>query len=332
LWLNITVETTKTMLIIRCILGTVGGWFLGLLLFIPGCLAATIVTQDVRRGETIANNISVWVASLGAVIGFIIPIVSAQRAAKEATKRREAEAAAQAAEEQRQREAERERQRQYLTSLVDLGSRSFALFEDMPTHLLTTEELLDQAESNFVEEAFAPFWDSVERAAMQLGHFDDCVRTITANAERHTDVAKDYEGTPPPFPIILDSVTGMAVATTTADRMKAIVRKAQRNFQFAMIFEQRKTNQLLVAGFTNLAQALDGMGSRIESSIDDLGGRISEMSSTLDKSFQSVGSNLKDTLKTMHTSIEKDAAHRAERHERALTMLDNIQRRRKPIL
>jgi hypothetical protein len=49
-------------------------------------------------------------------------------------------------------------------------------------------------------------------------------------------------------------------------------------------------------------------------------------------SFQTIGSNLKDTFTTMHTSTQKDAADRAERHERALTMLDNIQRRRKPIL
>lgn len=320
------------MLIIRCIIGAVGGlivgFVLGLILFIPGCVVAGIATQDQRRAEAIASNISGSVAFLGAVIGFIIPIVIAREAAKEATKQREAEAAAKAAEEQRQREAERERQRQYFTSLVDLGSNSFALFEAMPTHLMTTEELLDQAESDFEEGALAPFWDSVERAAMLLGRFDDSVRTITTNAERHTDVAKNYEGTPPPFPIILDSVTGMAAANTTTDRMKAIVRKAQRNFQFATIFEQRKTNQLLVAGFTNLAQALDGMGRRIESSIDDLGGRISEMSSTLGGSLQKLGSTLDDT----HATLQKDAADRAERHKQALTMLDNIQRRRKPLL
>ncbi len=265
-----------------------------------------------------------WGWGAGIVWGAIVGCWSFYSRLQTDRARQEARAA-KAAEEQRQREAERERQRQYFKSMVDLGSGSFALFEAMPSHLMSTEELLDQAESDFKEGAFAPFWDSVERATMQLGRLDDSVRTITANAERHTDVAKRYEGTPPPFPIILDSVTGMAAASTTTDRMRAIVRKAQSNFQFATIFEQRKTNQLLVAGFTNLAQALDGMGRRIESSIEDLGGRISEMSSTLDVSLQNLGSNLKDT-------IQKDAAERAGRHERALTMLDNIQRRRKPVL
>ena len=57
------------------------------------------------------------------------------------------------------------------------------------------------------------------------------------------------------------------VATATAERMQAIVRKAQRNFQFATIYEQRKTNQILVAGFTTLAQALNQMTGQITASI-----------------------------------------------------------------
>ena len=239
-------------------------------------------------------------------------------------------------------------QQHYHTTLVDLASDAFALFESMPKHLMSTEELLDQAESDFEEGAFAPFWDSVESAAMQLGRFDDNVRTITIKADSHTQYAKSYEAIPPPFPIILDTVNGMAAAKNTNDRMRAIVRKAQCNFQFATIFEQRKTNQLLVAGFTNLAQALDGMGRRIESSINYLGRQISQMSSTLDESLQNLGSNLNETLTTLHkhsmetvgrmannvegihSSIQKDAGDRAERHKQALAMLDNIQRRRRP--
>lgn len=306
-----------------------------------------------------------WPVLLGiSFVWFVVYIAIKQ---KKATKERQAEAEKRQAEADaaRQRnEAARERQRQeelnrinlrksqqlgLYTSLLNLTSDSFALFEVLPSHLMTTEELLDQADADFEEGAFAPFWDSVEQAAMQLGRFDDGVRTITTNAQRHSAVAKSYEGTPPPFPIVLDSVTGMAAAKATNDRMRAIVRKAQCSFQFATIFEQRKTNQLIVAGFTNLAQALDGMGSRIESSIDDLGGQISQMSSTIDESLQSLGSGLNQTLTTLHEStmeasermaskvdglhmsFQKDSGDRAKRHQKTLEMLDNIQRRRRPL-
>lgn len=284
-----------------------------------------------------------WPVTLG-ILGVWL-IVHLYRKEMAASRVRREDAERQAQQELDRINKRKNQQRQFYTSLIDLGSGSFALFESMPNHLFTAEELLDQAEVDFKEGAFAPFWDSVEKAAMQLGRFDDSVRTITTNAERHTDVAKRYEGPPPPFPIVLDSVTGMAAAKTTNDRMRAIVRRAQRNFQFATIFEQRKTNQLLVAGFTNLAQALDGMGRRIESSIDGLGEQISEMSSTLDASLQNLGSNLNSTLTTLHesstealsshfeglqTSMQKHNDNQAERHKQTLEMLDNIQRRRRP--
>lgn len=107
-----------------------------------------------------------------------------------------------------------------------------------------------------------------------------------------------------------------------------------------MIYEQRKTNQLLVAGVTNLAQALDGMGYRIASSIDGLGGQISAMSSVMQESLSALGEQIQtgsqqlvESLDALHTTTKQSAADTRgikERHDRALEMLDNIQRRRIP--
>jgi len=142
----------------------------------------------------------------------------------------------------------------------------------MPGQLVEGEEALNQAEADFAEGAFAPFWDSIEKVAGSLGRFDEAVRQISSDSIQYSTLAKTFEGKPPKFPVARQSASKLTVGTATAERMKAIVRKAQRNFQFATIYEHRKTNKILVAGFTNLAQALDQMTSRITSSIDDLGG------------------------------------------------------------
>ena len=296
-----------------------------------------------------------------------VSLVMEARARKKADKAYEKRLAAERQEaERRQSEAERERCRQIeLTkinnhkaqqlqchlSLNELAVGSFDLFEAMPKHLIAAESHLDQAESDFEEGAFAPFWDSIESAARELGCFHGSIQTIACNAIRHRDLSMSYEGNTPSFPINLDSVTGMTIAKTTSDRLRSIVRRAQCNFQFATIFEQRKTNHLLVAGFTNLGQALDGMGMRIESSLADLTCQISVMSSTLNESIQNVGTALNQTLTAIntssvsainatekvasrvegiHQSLQMDAANRKKRHEQVLEMLDNIQRRRKP--
>lgn len=117
--------------------------------------------------------------------------------------------------------------------------------------------------------------------------------------------------------------------------MKAIVQTAQRNFQFATIYEQRKTNQILVAGFTNLAQALDRMTWQITASIDDLAGSVDVMTSTLNESTRAIHSRLGDVAEMTsqhHDELMKEASEGAARERKALEMLDNIQRGRRPSL
>jgi methyl-accepting chemotaxis protein len=113
--------------------------------------------------------------------------------------------------------------------------------------------------------------------------------------------------------------------------MQAIVRKAQRDFQFATIYEQRKTNQILVAGFTNLAQALKDMTWQLTASIDDLARSVDGMASTLDESLRAIHSRLGDVADTAsrHADQASEAASQASmREQKVLQMLDNIQHRR----
>lgn len=250
--------------------------------------------------------------------------------------------AAQEAEAKRQREkdkiAEREAAQQNLkTKLVRLTDTSLQTFEALPGHLLQAESLLDQAEQDFKEGAFAPFWDSIEQATLRLGNFNGSIASINHNLEEHGELSKLYDKKPPRFPIGIDSVKGMVAGNTTADRLKTIVREAQRNFQFASIYEQRKTNQILIAGFTNLAQALDGMGRRISESINELSTQVSEMSSSMNLSMATIGEQIatvnqsvSESVQELHSTFQKESKDQARRHDRALEMLDNIQRRRMP--
>lgn len=254
--------------------------------------------------------------------------------------------AAQKAEAERQRlrreeeakvAAHKATQQNFKTELVKVTDSSLQTFEALPSHLLQAESLLDQAEQDFKEGAFAPFWDSIEQATMRLGSFNGGIASINHNLKRHVELSKLYEEKSPRFPIVIDSAKGMVAGNTTADRMKAIVRQAQRNFQFASIYEQRKTNQILVAGFTNLAQALDGMGRRISESIDELSTQVSEMSSSLNESMATLGEQMatatqcvSESVQELHSTYQRETKDQTDRHDRALEMLNNIQRHRMP--
>jgi hypothetical protein len=285
--------------------------------------------------HTIAFVIEYWelTLALGATGLIIYWIGIATNKAHEKAKRRQAAEAARKAAEVAQLQSHQAMQQSYRGALLHLCEESIALFESMPKHLRSAEQYLDQAEVDFADSAFAPFWDSIEHAAKALGRFDESIHHIKDNASRYTELLRQYEGTPPPFSLARQSVAKLGVGTTTAERMKNLVRTAQRNFQFSTIYEQRRTNKILVAGFTNLAQALEQMTWQITTSIDDLAGSVDVMTSTLNKSMHAIHArmgNMAAMASQHHDAIMKESSERATREKKVLEMLDNIQRGRRP--
>nr|VFK15536.1 MAG: hypothetical protein BECKLPF1236B_GA0070989_107922 [Candidatus Kentron sp. LPFa] len=172
----------------------------------------------------------------------------------------------------------RERKKQLISeSFRRISSDSLKQFKSISKHLRNTERFLDQAERDFEEHALSPFWTSIEQATSELSALNDTVLDIRHSSERYEELSKTYEGKPPTFPINMKSIDDMAIASITVDRLKNMVRKAQSNTAFALIYEHRRTNQLLAAGFTNFAQALDGIGHKIASSIGKLEHQIMEI-------------------------------------------------------
>lgn len=277
-------------------------------------------------------------------------------------------------------------QQGYCKEMTTLCEESLELFESLPNHLHLAEEYLDQAERDFADRAFAPFWDSIEKAVTELACFDQGVRGINHKAshyitltdkyfgkrpnslysgtqfdtwvfqtwkyldeaerdltngdfksfwydiknakifgllDEHVRLTKEkaslYEDSPPEFPVAPHSIAKLGVASATSKRMQSIVRKAQCDFQFATIYEQRKTNKILVEGFTSLATALNEMTWQITDSIEALGGSVNE-------SIQAIHLRIGE----IHRELSKEASERALREKKALEMLDNIQRSRRP--
>lgn len=249
-------------------------------------------------------------------------------------------------------EENKKKQDEYLVCLTNLVDTSIAIFEMIPKKMSNAESNLDRALTDYEEGAFAPFWDSIERATMLLGQIDDDINKITDNSKLHIHYSSMYDGAPPPFPISGKSAKALMAANITGDRLNAIVRRAHRNFQFATIYEQRKTNQILVAGFTSLGQALEGMTRRITSSIDDLECKLSHARESLESSFRSVENTINvvglevsaqasssaraiensvgANVKALGDSMSKDAQERTRREKLVLERLDNIQRNKKP--
>lgn len=306
------------MIILRCIGGALLGAFWGIIASLVGALALFVIvglaTWNSAKGD-FAANFAFLAFPIGILVGFAAPIYDRSQDRKEA------------------RERHRAKQEEHLKGMVDAGEEALHLFESLPQLLGVAEQHLDEASDNFTDRAFAPFWDSIEKAATLLGRFDEAVSGIRNHANRYTALVPQYEGKPPSFPLASGSIAKLPACTQTATRMKSIVRAAQRDFQFATIYEQRKTNQILVAGFEDLADALANMTDQISTSISSLVDSVDEMMSTVDGSLRAIHGELgelSEATNRHHDWVESQSSQRDERERKTLAMLDNIQRGRKP--
>ena len=228
-------------------------------------------------------------------------------------------------------------QSELIEQLSAFGSDSLKQFELLPTLLAKAEQDLDNADKEFDERAFAPFWDEVENATRTLCKFDDGLSLISAYSERYKAIARSYAGEPPAFCPSPDAVAKLRIAEGTAQRLKSVVRRAQRDFQFSVIYEQRKTNQLLFRGFTTLGQALDRLTEQVNISLEavtrtveeagrEIAGRIDANTNALQGQFDAL-------TEVVGAHASESRAYRSQqttRELKAIEMLDNIQRRRHP--
>lgn len=225
-------------------------------------------------------------------------------------------------------EARKQKLLENRNAISNLCQTALILVRVSPSYLRDAEQILDQAEIDFKENALAPFWDSIEKATTMLGSFNLNIKVMEKELSEYTKLIGVYDGEPPVFPLSVKYVEKLKIGTGTAERMQSIVRSAQRNFQFAMIYEQRKTNQILVAGFTSLAQALEQMAQSINTAINDLSTSMDRMSSSLTNSMRRIESRIDDISETTSAYLNGQEEH----EKQAIEMLDNIQRGRKPLL
>jgi hypothetical protein len=223
---------------------------------------------------------------------------------------------------------------QRLASQLDrLMSQSVASARELPKLITDAENSLDLAEYEFAEGAFVPFWDAIEVAAKKLATVEGTIQQLIHNSQSYQKDAPGLETPPPQFQIGLKTLPD---ASHTASRMRAIVRRAQKDADFTKIYLMCRHNELLVAGFSTLGQVLSEISDRLDSSFDRL-------ASSINVSISGLASEITTSQKEMTTTIAGKIDRSTERSasdaeaDRKLTrteieMLDNIQRRRKPPL
>ncbi|TDP31492.1 hypothetical protein DFR75_10897 [Nocardia ignorata] len=294
------------------------GFVVGVIIFLFGFPWANLD----RGGGQAFSILEWWRAPIIATVAYLVAAVV------DANTRHQREQAAHLAERDRQAKARANRQRELGDSLRQCCDDALNAFEELPTHLIAARDTLDQAEQLFHENAYAPFWSAIEESTAHLGRFSATLVRLRLCASTYTTATAEYEGAAPPFPVETSSLEQLAAHEMLVERLHEHVRPAQRDFHFASIYEQRKTNTILVAGFGTLASAIETMGSRLAREIVDLRTGVAAMSTTLSTELSGMHSSIA-AYQRERGHIDGELLHR---HDRVVSMLDNIQRGHRPLL
>lgn len=167
---------------------------------------------------------------------------------------------------------ETRKKREKSDELNRLLAVSIDLVNLLPQQLNKASSLLKQAQHEYHNNAFGPFWDAVEQAVQMMGDFNDKAKEMSLNATKYYNNLKVINHNFPPFYVKPEKLPD---PSPVIRELQSTIRMGQTNFQFADIWEQRKTREVMIAGFRTLGEAINNLSITVEDTISDLKNSIS---------------------------------------------------------
>jgi hypothetical protein len=198
------------------------------------------------------------------------------------------------------------------TTVKRLIAESQAKMSALPPLVTEACTRLEQADHEYRENAYAPFWSAIEAAAIALATYEGYIEDVGRNADEYAKCTAMIRADLPAFDLGERELPSVAAPL---ERMRYLVRAAQTDFPFATIYEQRKTNQLLVAGFQTLEQAIWQLGDRFDSSLETFS---RSLASTISSEFAAQTATLVDATTAQTSTLVGSQNAALARHSAAL--------------
>ncbi len=131
-----------------------------------------------------------------------------------------------------------------------------AALKKLPSFLNLADHHLDNAAREYEQNTFGSFWDAVQNAVAALYSFGQCVRTVDVEFQAFSTSARKNLHMQKTVPALPDYSSQLPDPHATISQFKELVRGAQRSFQFALIWEYRRTELTAFSTFENWDDAI----------------------------------------------------------------------------
>ena len=218
------------------------------------------------------------------------------------------------------------------SALQDSVNKGLVAYERFLAVLLEMRVLASRIEDDFNERAFAPFWDGICNFAVKMGQLNVKMRMIAQFYSIYKQKHKLYaeiqcsgDSAPPCFTDeMLNPIEPVTLKEIT-DWFSRVMRRGQRDFQFASIYEHYRTRELLVEGFGDLVQkfadvsgVLNSINRSLIKGFQELGVSIGNLRGTMTDEFDYLRECIEEQQKKTRRVIKRVEAQAQERHEELL--------------
>lgn len=191
---------------------------------------------------------------------------------------------------------------------------STGLVQELPNLLNKASASLERAREEFSSNAFSPYWDCIEQATRHLATFNNNIQQIRNYADQYYSVLKDKKHN---FPSFFPEREVFPDMVPVISELNTVVRPGLTNFQFATIWEHRKTQNILIQGFSTLGDAISNMAASISSSISQLHDTISSNTTQLIDQ-QTMSQESFERYSSSHAGLMEDQIKRLENIDRKI--------------
>jgi hypothetical protein len=160
--------------------------------------------------------------------------------------------------------------------------------------LTNADGWISHAEREYQQRAYGPFWEAIERTAMNLADVHDSVRSLRGSSQNYQSLLHGREHNFPSHSIRAPIPDPSRIVR----KFQATLRKGQRDFEFATIWEQRATRRAVTEGFGSVGETVNSIGMKV---VEDLAGLRSQVSEEL----HSIGDWQQETLSVLERQDRK---------------------------
>lgn len=159
----------------------------------------------------------------------------------------------------------------------------------IPLQLDNAKNVLEKIKFEFKENALIPFWDEVENFVEVMNSYQDSLQIIETNQKTYYSIINSTEND---FPKEFSTKIDQTIPLKLINDFKTIQREAFKKFEFANLWEQRKTQKILAFGFSNLQDAIYNMSDSITFSINGLNDSIISLNNNIVEGFKTLSNDI----------------------------------------